>query len=211
MARSCLPIPTGSSCSCISASAVSGQSRERKGRLTGARWWLSRSSLFQEPQSRSCWSGPQALHCIQHTVHLGEPILRVLIRRHGRERGQQEKKPFPVLPVNSKVTGSCFQLCSWRSGCLLACALPCPAFSLWSKCYAVLHHMAAPFFSETDLTMPVRHDGWSNHLPVVVDLKYPPRDYYRVGRYSTIFPCISSVDLGSKRGTKTPTLHSTVV
>lgn len=77
--------------------------------------------------------------------------------------------------------------------------VPCPALPSACGPSAVLHHMVAPFFSETDLTMPVRHDGWSNHLPVV-DLKYPPLDYSRVARYSTVFAWIFSVDLGSKRG-----------
>lgn len=154
MAHSCLPIPTGSSCSCISASAVSGQSRERKGRLTGGRWWLSRSSLFQEPQSRSCWSGPQALHCIQHTVHLGEAGAQgshSTTREGEREGNKRKTVPSPACqPVNNKVTGSCFHPCSWRSGCLLACLRP----ALPSACgpSAVLHHMVTPpFFSRRQI------------------------------------------------------------
>lgn len=143
LARSSLPIPTGSSCSCISASAVSrqsnGQGRGRKGRLTGGRWWLSRSSLFQEPQGRSCWSGPQALHCTQHTVHLGEADAQ---GSHSTREQQEKKKTVLKLPANSKVAGSCFHL--YAAGDGVACALSCPALSSWPQ-RCVLNHMVAPF------------------------------------------------------------------
>lgn len=143
LARSCLLIPTGSSCSCISAGAVSRQSDGRTGQGTEGTldWW---SPVAEQVKLVS--GAPEAFLLVRssgpalHPVHrsFGEPDAQGSHSTTREEQGEKkERKPFSARLLTARLRDV---VSLYAAGDRAACALPSA-----SAHSAVLHHMVAPF------------------------------------------------------------------